>query len=169
VPAARLCRVIEQLDQGKALEAEFAQWPRGGHCGNMRGLRPQRFDFCGRVRRLGLVDEKGDERCRSECNCAQQRHQKIQSPRHPQHPQSSRRNSGCRMWRADDAMVRRMTAALLRRVLQQREADQVDRPAQPYDASSSSRYWMSERRSFVLAEVLRQLVSSLLRTASASH
>ena len=40
------------------------------------------------------------------------------------------------MGRADDAMVRRMTAALLRRVLQQ-EADQVNRPAQPYDASSS--------------------------------
>jgi hypothetical protein len=44
------------------------------------------------------------------------------------------------MWRADDAMVRRMTAALLRRVLQQVEAGKVDRPAQPYDASSSSRY-----------------------------
>jgi hypothetical protein len=66
-------------------------------------------------------------------------------------------------------MVRRMTAAPLRRALQQVEAGKVDRPAQPYDASSSSRYWTSERRSFVLAEVLRQLVSSLLRPASASH
>ena len=43
-------------------------------------LRRRRFNLGGRFWRLILVDEKCDQRCRSERNCAQQRPQNSQTP-----------------------------------------------------------------------------------------
>jgi hypothetical protein len=47
--------------------------------GKLSGLKRRLFDLRCCVGRLVLVDEKGDERRRSERDCAQQRHQKIRS------------------------------------------------------------------------------------------